>query len=344
MINKRVTMQDIADACGLSRNTVSKVFNGRGAVPKSTQALILRKAEELGYGSPINEKKTMHTVTNGKSIALLTCKRPEEHHFATFFFTSFTDQVCRAGYNLKMYEISNEELKQKRLPPHFILEETAGIIGIELFDTEYLDMMCGLGLPTVCIDGPAHTLLRLMRCDFVSMENLAGMTAIMEKILQKGAKTVGFVGDREHCSSFYERWYGYTAALMHAGIPLNHEICILAPDSASYGDTNWLVDQLDQMPYIPDAFVCGNDFLALHLTTALKRKGMSIPGDVMVTGFDDIPQSAMMDPALTTVHIPGADIGRAAADVLLRRISHPELPFSWTRIMTTPVWRESTER
>ena len=52
MPNKRVTMQDIADACGLSRNTVSKVFNGRGAVPAGTRDLILRKAAELGYGTP----------------------------------------------------------------------------------------------------------------------------------------------------------------------------------------------------------------------------------------------------------------------------------------------------
>ena len=56
MANKRVTMQDIADACGLSRNTVSKVFNGRGAVPPGTRSLILQKASELGYGLPAQEK------------------------------------------------------------------------------------------------------------------------------------------------------------------------------------------------------------------------------------------------------------------------------------------------
>lgn len=345
MTNKRVTMQDIADACGLSRNTVSKVFNGRGAVPQATKDMILQKAQELGYGMPTTEtSKPVKPSVAGKSIALLTRKIPVDYHFATYFFTSFTDQVCRAGYNLKMYEVSPEEMQQQRLPPHFIMEETAGLIGIELFDKDYMDMMCSLGLPTVFIDAPAHTLMRLMQCDFVSMENLAGMTAIMEKVISCGATTIGFVGDREHCSSFYERWFGYTAAMDRAGLQLNKDVCILEPDSASYGDTDWLMEKLDQMPFIPDAFVCGNDFLALHLATALKKRGLSIPKDVMVTGFDDIPQSAMMDPALTTVHIPSTDIGRAAASVLLRRIENPELPYSRTRIMTTPVWRESTER
>ena len=343
-MNNRVTMQDIADACGLSRNTVSKVFNNRGSVPKATRDMILRKAAELGYGMPVKEHDGSPVSAIGKSIAVLTRKIPSDFHFATFFFTAFTDQVSRAGYNLKMFEISPDEMAQKKLPPHLNLEGTAGLVGIELFDKDYLNMMCGLGLPTVCIDGPVHTPLRLMPCDFVSMENLAGMTAIIEKVLESGARTIGFIGDPEHCGSFYERWFSYASSLERANIRLNRDICILEPDSASYGDIDWIDERLSRMPFIPDAFVCGNDFLALHLASALKKRGISIPGDVMVTGFDDIPQSAMLDPSLTTVHIPGAEIGRAAANVLLHRIKTPDAPYSWTRLATTPVWRESTNK
>ena len=344
MPNKRVTMQDIADACGLSRNTVSKVFNGRGAVPKLTRDMILLKAQELGYGLPSVEQKATTTPVAGKSIALLTCKLPTDYHFATFFFTAFTDQVCRAGFNLKMYEISPDEKRQKKLPPHFNLEETAALIGIELFDKDYLDMMCRLGLPTVLIDAPAHASLHLMDCDFVSMENQAGIIAIMKNVLDNSAKTIGFVGDREHCDSFYERWSAYAYVMDHAGLPLNKDVCILAPDSARYGDVEWLTEQLDRMPFIPDAFVCCNDFLAMNLVTALKKRGLSIPQDVMVTGFDDIPQASIMDPTLTTVRIPGADIGRTAASVLLRRIENPDQPYTWTRVKTTPICRESTNK
>ena len=111
MANKRVTMQDIADACGLSRNTVSKVFNGRGAVPPATRSLILQKASELGYGLPASEK-IQTAPSSGGSIALLTNNMPVDYHFGTYFVTTFTDQICRAGYTLKMFEISAEELKK----------------------------------------------------------------------------------------------------------------------------------------------------------------------------------------------------------------------------------------
>ena len=341
MANKRVTMQDIADACGLSRNTVSKVFNNRGAVPSATRALILQKAGELGYGLPADGKPEAPRPAAG-SIALLTSNLPVDYHFGTFFVTTFTDQICRAGYTLKMFEISAEELQRKQLPPHFIPEQVAGIVAIELFDTDYLNMICSLGLPTVVIDSPVHALIHLFPCDFVSMENVASVSVVMKRLFALGARRVGFVGDKDHCGSFYERWFGYRMAQAQAGLKLDESICILAPDASPYNDPDWLAGQLDRMPGLPDAFVCANDYLAIHLMNALKRRGLSIPGDITVTGFDGTSQSALVEPALTTVQIPSLEIGRMAADTLLARIRNPELPFSWTHIRTNPVWRNST--
>ena len=123
MAIKRVTMQDIADACGLSRNTVSKVFNGRGSVPPATRDFILKKAGELGYGLPVKEKE-VPSVQSGGSIALLTNNMPVDYHFGTFFVTTFTDQICRAGYTphygnlLPRKEIHGRSRKPEPVGPH----------------------------------------------------------------------------------------------------------------------------------------------------------------------------------------------------------------------------------
>ena len=341
MPTKRVTMQDIADACGLSRNTVSKVFNGRGAVPQATRELIIRTAEEMGYGAPVE-----HAASAGKQaqgcIALLTCNLPRDAHFGTFLLSAFSDPISRAGYTLKIFEISAEETRQKKLPPFFDRERVMGILCIEIFDTDYLAMICGLGLPTIVIDGPRHAVSTLMACDFVSMDNIAAEITVVSRLVEMGARRIGFVGDREHCCSFYERWFGYSIGLRDTGLPLDEKLCILAPDSAAYDDTDWLIRQIRQMPGLPDAFVCANDFLGIHMMSALKKMGLSIPKDIMVTGFDGTSQSALVEPPLTTVAIPGNDIGRIAANLLLYRISQPGMPFVWTRVKTTPEWREST--
>ena len=344
MSNGRITMQDIADACGLSRNTVSKAFNGRGAVPPATRALIMQKAQELGYRIPMagQAPQAPQFPPAGESIALLTYQMPRDFHFGTVFLTSFTDQISRAGYTLKIFEISREELLEQRLPPHFILSQTAGILGIELFDEAYLRMVCGLGLPALMVDGPAQAGLELMPCDYVLMENVASVYAVVRRLHASGARRIGFAGDPEHCRSFHERWVGFQLALQSLGLPYDESLCILDPDSSPYSDRNWMAARLRSMPLIPEAFVCTNDYLAIHLMNALKGMGISIPGRVQVAGFDGTSQSALVEPSLTTVQIPSTEIGSIAADMLISRIRRPEKPFVWTHVKTTPVWRNST--
>ena len=95
------------------------------------------------------------------------------------------------------------------------------------------------------------------------------------------------------------------------------------------------------MPFLPDAFICANDYLAISLMQALKKKALSVPEDIMITGFDGTTQSAFTDPPLTTVKICGTEIGRLAAELLLNRIRIPSFPYRWTRVKSVPVWRES---
>lgn len=339
---KRVTMQDIADACGLSRNTVSKIFNDRGSVPDSTKEYVMAKARELGYHQ-VSEPDTASVLpATNINIALLTHSEPLNHSFGSLFITNFTDQICRSGYNLKIIEISEENYRNKTLPAHFVQSEISGIVAIELFDREYTQMICDLNLPVMLIDSYTRAPSDLMRCDLLYMENYASSIALTNSIIQAGARTIGFVGDINHCSSFHERWNGYRAALDDAGLIWDRSICILADDAEPYGDTDWLQEQLDAMPFIPDGFVCANDFLAIRIMQVLRKRGLSLPEDVMVTGFDGSPEAEVISPPLTTAVIPSADIGRMSADLLLDRIASPDLPYRTTFIQTTPVFRESS--
>lgn len=337
---KRVTMQQIADACGLSRNTVSKVFNGRGSVPESTKSLVIAKARELGYYQFTSADSG--AVNPGGSIALLTQHKLLSHNFGAYFITSFSDQISRSGYTMQIYEVSSQEIAERQLPPLLDPAQTAGILGIELFDRGYIDSVCSLGIPTVWVDGFPRASKTLIQCDYVSMENITSENAIVARMISHGAKSLGFMGDKEHCNSFYERWIGFCAALDKAAIPIDRTLCILEKDGVNYKDIDWIMGQLKAMPSMPDAFACANDFLALNLMAALKKMGFSVPDDVMVAGFDGSPEASIVEPSLTTARIPSIDIGRLAAAVLARRIQMPDFPYHWTNVKTTPVWGDST--
>lgn len=342
MALKRITMQQLADACGLSRNTVSKVFNERGAVPEVTRQAVLQKARELGYYQSFELEPSKAGGARVQNVALLTSQLPVDAHFGTFFLPAFTERLSRAGYTLTMHEITADELNRGVLPDHMLLDQTAGISTIELFDRRYLEMLCGQGLPCISVDAYARSFLSPLKCDFIFMESIGSSVALTRRVISAGAKKLGFVGDPEHCDSFYQRWRGFCTALEEAGLVLDRSVCILEPDSPDYSSEEWLLARIQNMPSRPDALICANDFLALHVMAALKKMGIAIPKDTMVTGFDGTPQSAVVEPPLTTVQIPNADIGRMAADMLLERIETPGRPFRSVFVGTTPIWRNST--
>lgn len=348
MAIKRVTLQDIADVCGLSRNTVSKIFNGRGAVSEATKAFVFQKAKELGFLQVPNlsieqEISDVTTSTISQSIAVLSHLNPLNHSFGSFFIKSFSDQICRSGYTVQLYELSNEEIKNKSLPPHISLEKTAGILCIELFDKDFLQNICNYGIPVLIVDGFCNSNRSLLKCDFISMENIASSIELTNKMISNGAKSIGFIGDFNHCNSFNERWNGYKIALQEAEINLDKNICITENDALPYGDINWLIKRIKEMPYIPDGFFCVNDFHAIHLISALKELGIDVPTKVMVTGFDDSPESKVISPRLSTATIPGSDIGCLAAEMLISRINFPNRAFVFNYVKTTPVFRESSK-
>lgn len=343
MALRRVTMQDIADACGLSRNTVSKIFNGRGAVPEGTRKMVLEKAQKLGYRQ-VPEDEQARGDSRAQNIALFTSHMPADFHFGTSFVPAFAGHLSRAGYTLMVYELSEEEFRENRLPDHVNLDQTAGVLGIELFSRTYLEKICDLGLPAIFVDAYAGANTSILRYDLVSMENVASTITMTNRMIDSGAWRLGFVGDLNHCNSFHERWIGFNMAIDKAGLVLDRDLSILDRDGPEYSDPKWLAEKLRMMPVIPDGLVCANDFIALHMMTALKQMGLPVPGRVMVSGFDGTPQSAVVEPALTTAQIPGTEIGKLAAEILLDRIETPDRPYRTTYVNTVPQLRASTQR
>lgn len=343
MTIQRVTMQDIADSCGLSRNTVSKIFNGRGTVPDATRKMVLEKARQMGYRA-LPDEEPVREEPKKQSVALFSRHMPADYHFGISFVSAFAAQLSRSGYMLTMHELTEDEFTHNRLPTHFSQEQTAGILGIELFSKTYLDMICSLDVPTIFVDSYAGANTSVLKYDLISMENVASTITMTDRMIRSGAKRLGFVGDYDHCNSFHERWIGFQVAMNAAGLSLDREVCILDRDGHPYSDPAWYVRKLRELTDLPDGFVCANDFIALRLMVALKQLGIPIPERVMVSGFDGTPQSSFVEPALTTAQIPGTDLGRLAAEILIDRIDHPGRPYRTTYVNTVPQLRASTAR
>jgi len=346
-MKQKITIQDIADALNISRNTVSKAINGTGTVSKDTKTKIFNKAAELGYKqfSMLNQNLTdpMPPQSNYE-IALFTHSILSTSHFSSPLLHTFQEHISSLGYRLSMYTIRDDFMFHCELPPNFNYEFTKGIIVIEMFNEKYTEFLCDLEIPTLFIDTFANTNRRILKSDIMYMENYNCSYQMTHSLITNGFKKIGFVGDYLHCHSFYERWCGYRHAMQDSCIENFNQYCILENDNLPYYNPQLLASKIKTLPYLPEAFVCANDYIAIDVIRALKSMNLVIPDDIKICGFDNSTESRIIEPPLTTANIPGDSMGHFAAEILFSRIQHPELSFRTIYVQTQIITRLSTQK
>ncbi|GAA4831366.1 LacI family DNA-binding transcriptional regulator [Paenibacillus vulneris] len=341
MAKEKVTIQDIADALGISRNTASKALNGSNNIPDETRNKVIKKAIELKYKQFAFMETDNLLSRNSGNIALLTENLPDTFHFGSTLISGLEKHISAEGYNLSIHIIRDNEKESLSLPNNFDTSNVDGIICIELFNLEYSKLITSLDIPTIFIDCSAHVCYPEFQADVLLMENEHSTYQLTKKLIDAGYTTLGFIGDYNHCKSFNERWAGFNRALTEYGIQLDRSKCILDDDRQFFSSPAWADDKLSNMNELPSAFVCANDYIAVSFMKALKNK-RSIPNDIVICGFDNAPESSIVEPHLTTVHIYSNEMGIKAAEMLLSRIHNPKQPYQVTHIYTKPIIREST--
>lgn len=349
---ERVTIQDIADALGVSRNTVSKAINNTGVLADATREKVLQKAMEMGYKqfSYINVTGAVRKAppeTSAGEIALFFTGFIGNSHFSSTMLDKFQRELSQMGYSLTMHRISPEMTDARQLPSSYRREQTAGIVCIEIFDRGYAELLCDLDTPILFVDTPVIGLGEPLRADCLYMENQSGIYRFVQEMLRRGKKRIGFIGEYLHCQSFFERYMGYRNALYLLGLPCEEKWCftgnkagIRMPDSRDYQE--YLEECLRSTDSLPDVFVCANDFVALDVLQVFKRLDIAVPDDVWLCGFDDSPESKLVTPPLTTIHIHSQILGFSAVHLLISRIKEPSLNFRTMHTETRLIYREST--
>lgn len=339
-MGKKTTIQDIADALGVSRNTVSKALNNTGVLADATRERILQKAVEMEYKQfSYYPQITPVSSTENREIALFTQSMPNSSHFGSSLLNNFQERISVNGYRLSIFLIRDQEIESLQLPIGFDPKRIDGIICIELFHEQYSKMLSSLDIPLLFADSAANMDFSDLDADFLFMENQNSIYKITQELIKNGKRNLAFAGDIYHCHSFFERYQGFQNALTDNKL---EPATKLLASGKPFTDSLTLVTTLGRINPLPDAFICANDFIAIDLIKALRNHSVSVPGDILITGFDNSVESKIIEPHLTTVHIPSSAMGHIAADLLLSRIQDPGLPYRTTHVRTVIKHREST--
>lgn len=348
-MDKKVTIQDIADALGLSRNTVSKAINNSEGLAENTKQRILDKAVEMGYKqfsyvmamSEVNKtKKEAESRQKKKEIAVFkTFYYNPGSHFSTLLMDKFQQEISQLGFSLVTYVISKEEIENLTLPPTFKSTETSAIVCIEVFDKAYADFVCSVGLPTLFLDGPSIGIRRGVSSDMLMMENCKEISQFIHEKAVAGMKRFGFIGDPKHCQSFYERYIAFRMSLTLEEIELHPEFLILTKDQ----DVHTMKEALQNLEEYPEVFICANDFIAITAMMMLREKDKRLLKQVRFLGFDDSHESRIFTPALSSVHIHTQAMAFDAVNLLMNRMKYPEMEYKTVYVATDLILRDSTE-
>jgi len=345
-MKKRVTIQDIADALGISRNTVSKAINNSSGLADSTRERILQKAVELGY-KQFSYLETLNKIAGVEpepempvgfvgEIALFTTVFLSQSHFSAMVLDRLQRDMGELGYTINTHRVTRSNLKEKTLPVTFRPDQTSAIICLEMFDFDYDEMVCDLGYPVLFLDAPAKIGGRKLAAGELYMANTTEIVRLVHDLVSCGKKRIGFIGDYTHCQSFYERYLAFRSAMLIEGCEVEERFVLAKNDSYSVRE---LLRHLDELP---DVFICANDFVAIDAMRILSSMGKQVPRDIWISGFDDSPESHHTSPPLTTVRIHSQIQAFAAAHLILSRLREPTLDYRTMYTETNLVYREST--
>ena len=360
-MSKRVTIQEIADSLGISRNTVSKAINNSPGLSEATRIRILKRATELGYKqfSYFHETppawmsetesiqgKVSYADAQNREIAFFSTRFLGGSHFALPMLDQFQLELSQQGYALTMHRISAEELEQCRLPVTFHPGRTSAIICAEVLVPEYARMLCRQEIPLLMVDCPMFPDGSKPGSDLLMMENDACIHELVADMAAEGIREIGFIGHSNHCRSFFERYMAFRSAMVLHDLPIRDEFCINGTyQGQQYPDVEhyrlYLKEQITALERLPQLFICANDYIAMDVMQIFKELGVVVPDDVMLCGFDDAPKSAYLTPSLTTIRIRSKEIGSAAVELLLSRIRRPDTAFRTMYVESDLVYRES---
>lgn len=336
------TIKDIAQRADVSMATVSLVLNNKPGVGDATRKRVLQLAQELNYTT---SQRGSSTGTDQGTIRFLKIARHghtvnRDHNV---FISDYIDGIVQAG---KALRYKTEVTSFRTTPIEKIVatiqseSELSGaiVLGTELTRTDVL-MFKSVSIPLVFID----TFIEFVPFDFVDMNNSDSVFRVVEHFLHYGHRQIGLVKSSMGTRNFYLRDKAFLEAMACFGLEIDTRF-VFRVDSTFDGAYQDMKRYLDGGSALPTALFCTNDIIAFGVLKALREKGVAVPEDVSLVGFDDLPTAALLDPPLTSIAVSKREIGMTAMRRLHSKIQHAPMPPTKIVVGGEMIQRESVAR
>lgn len=331
---KRITIKDIARKAGIAHSTVSRAINDVN-VSQNTKIRVLRVIEQLDYQPNLIARGLIKNKT--QAIALIT---PQLTSYVLRVIAGAED-ICKSlNYALMLFATNpwqKESLSYTWVTKNWLVD------GVLILNILHQEKMAGSIKKLLKDDIPCvfiNKYLGSQQVNAVGIDNYDGVTKVVSHLVDLGHKRIGIINGGLMSVDGFERFEAYKKALKQFKLKYNEKI-------VGYGDFN-KENGYEEMKRIlcgsfkPTAIFCANDIIAIGAIRAIKEKGLRIPNDIAVVGFDDIEAAALITPSLTTIRSPLENIGAKAIELLVSDIKNNKKAIEEISLKTKLIVRESS--
>ncbi|MGC4102436.1 LacI family DNA-binding transcriptional regulator [Ferruginibacter sp.] len=316
-MQKEITIYDIARELNLSTATISRALNNDAAVTERTKRRIVEKAEQLGYrynsfASNLRQQKT-HTI--GVIVPQLNS------NFISSVLSGIEKVTALSKYDLIIGHSSEHFEKEVANASNFYHKRVDGILAALAVDTQNLDHyepFFERNIPVVFFDRVEED----SKGTKIIINNFKAGYSATQHLIEQGCKRIVHITSNLKRNVYEQRYQGYRAALKDNRIRFNENYLFL--NDLNDDSISAVARQIAEMQPLPDGVFAGNDQTAAVCIQVFKEKGIRIPEDIAIVGFNNDAISKIVEPQLTTINYPGSDMGVVAATHLLKQLSGAE--------------------
>ncbi|HJQ43799.1 MAG TPA: LacI family DNA-binding transcriptional regulator [Jatrophihabitantaceae bacterium] len=314
---QRPTLEVVAARAGVSRATASRVLRGAQNVSEEARAAVLSAAEEIAYTPNLAARALV--TRRSDSIAFLVAESEDRLFGDPYFLTMLRGaqaETAEAGLQL-VFVVASTDAEALAFERYASGGHVDGVLVLSLHGDDRLPQRLeSIGVATV-LNGRPYAGDRSLY--YVDSDNLGGGRAATELLLERGSRCIATITGPLDMVAGLDRLAGFEQAMQAARRkPLKRHV--VNGDFTVEGGAAAMNQLLDTEPNL-DAVFAASDLTAIGAIQAITARGLRVPDDIAVVGFDDVPQAAVTTPALTTVRQPIDELGRTSARILLRRIS-----------------------
>jgi LacI family transcriptional regulator len=315
---KEVTIYDIAKTLRLSASTVSRGLRDHPAIRSETIKRIKETAHSMGY----QQNPFASNLRSNRSNTIGVILPRLDSNFQSAVVAGIEKCVNQNGYNLIISQ-SRESMERERASVTTMYNSRVdGILVSLACDTcnlRHFDNLLRKGIPVVLFDRvkehPGYP------CSKVIIDNEKAGKDATEHLIGQGCRRIMFVGDNLTSNVYEDRHQGYLQALRGNHLREEPELTFITTLDEDSGER--VLDHFMRMKEKPDGIFAANDTSAVSIICQLKRKGIRIPEEVAIVGFNDVHIARIIDPPLSTILYPGEEMGEIAASTLIEILGNP---------------------